>query len=379
MNRFQPGDTFDGNIDGVQNASADGVACGPTNPACPAPVVVGNNRFGRVFIPLPDVNASFDAIIAQLTRRFSNGLSFSALYTFSHTIDTSSYEIGSQQTDPSNQAINKGNSDYDVRHNFQLSAFYELPFFRGRHDLLGTVVGGWTIGGILDKHTGFPFTALIGACNPSRDRNGDGFCPDMPMSYTGGKIANPSKQDWQNGVFPNPATSFPGATNPVTPGTFGTSLPALGMRTLISLSARISDSRHREFWASTRASSYALTFSTLSIFSTCNRWLPPLVRRILPIPVNLAVLWMDSPVASSSFRRGLVSNRAISQRRGILRLYTFHHRHRAKHFGYKCLLGLVRQEVPGNLVESGHLHGRQHFGIPHESIPYELGALIFCH
>jgi Carboxypeptidase regulatory-like domain/TonB dependent receptor len=221
MNRFQPGDTFDGNIDGVQSASADGVPCGPANPACPAPVVVGNNRFGRVFIPLPDVNASFDAMIAQLTHRFSSGFTLSALYTYSHSIDTSSYEIGSQQTDPSNQLINKGSSDYDVRHNFQLSAFYELPFFRSRHDLIGTVAGGWTLGGIFDKHTGFPFTALIGACNTSRDRNGDSFCPDMPQSYTGGIIANPSKQDWQNGVFPNPAASFPGAANPVPPGTFG--------------------------------------------------------------------------------------------------------------------------------------------------------------
>jgi carboxypeptidase family protein/TonB-dependent receptor-like protein len=221
MNRFRPGDTFDGTIDGVQKASADGVACGPANPACPAPIVVGNNRFGRVFIPLPDVNASFDAMVTQLTHRFSKGLSFSVLYTYSHTIDTSSYEIGAQQTDPFTQALNKGNSDYDVRHNFQVSAFYELPFFRGRHDLLGTVAGGWTLGGIFDKHTGFPFTALIGACNQSRDRNGDSFCPDMPMSYTGGKIANPSKQDWQNGVFPNPAASFPGAANPVPPGTFG--------------------------------------------------------------------------------------------------------------------------------------------------------------
>lgn len=221
MNRFRPGDTFDGNMDGVQSASADGVACGPANPACPAPIVVGNNRFARVFIPLPDVNASFDAMIAQLTHRFWNGFTFSTLYTFSHSIDTSSYEIGFQQTDPSNQLINKGSSDYDVRHNFQVSAFYELPFFRGRHDLLGTVAGGWTLGGILDKHTGFPFTALIGNCNPNHDRNGDGYCPDMPMAYTGGKIANPSKQDWQNGVFPNPAVSFPGAANPVPPGTFG--------------------------------------------------------------------------------------------------------------------------------------------------------------
>jgi len=221
MNRFRPGDTFDGNLDGVQSASANGVPCGPTNPACPAPIVVGNNRFGRVFIPLPDVNASFDAMIAQITHRFSNGFTFSTLYTFSHSIDTSSYEIGFQQTDPSNQLINKGSSDYDVRHNFQVSAFYELPFFRGRHDLLGTIAGGWTLGEIFDMHTGFPFTALIGACDPNHDRNGDGYCPDMPMAYTGGKIANPSKQDWQNGVFPNPTASFPGAANPVPPGTFG--------------------------------------------------------------------------------------------------------------------------------------------------------------
>jgi hypothetical protein len=221
LNRFQPGDTFDGNHDGVQNSSADGVACGPANPACPAPVVVGNNRFGRVFIPLSDVNASFDAMVAQLTHRFSRGLTLTALYTFSHSIDTSSYEIGFQQTDPFNQLINKASSDYDVRHNFQLSAFYELPFFRNRHDLVGTVAGGWTLGGIFDKHTGFPFTALIGNCNPNHDRNGDSFCPDMPMVYTGGMIANPSKQQWENGVFPNPLVSFPGAANPIPAGTFG--------------------------------------------------------------------------------------------------------------------------------------------------------------
>lgn len=225
MNRYTPGDTFDGTIDGVQNSSADGVPCGPTNPACPAPVVVGNNRFGRVFIPLPDVNASFDALIVQVTHNFRHGFSGSILYSLSHSIDTSSYEIGFQQTDPSNQAIDKGNSDFDVRHNFGASGYWELPILRNRHDLLGTIAGGWTLGGVLVKHSGLPFTALIGACNPSQDRNGDGYCPDMPMAYTGGMISNPSKQQWQNGVFPNPAASFPGAANPVPPGTFGPGCP----------------------------------------------------------------------------------------------------------------------------------------------------------
>jgi hypothetical protein len=220
LNRYTPGDTFDGNIDGVMSSSANGVPCGATNPACPAPVVVGNNRFGRVFVPLPDVNASFDALTVQMTHSFRHGFSGSVLYTFSHSIDTSSYEIGFQQTDPSTQSINKGNSDYDVRHNFGVSGYWELPIYRNRKDLLGTIAGGWTLGGVLVKHTGLPFTALIGACNPSRDLNGDGYCPDMPIVYTGGIISNPSKQDWQNGVFPNPAASFPGSTV-VPPTSFG--------------------------------------------------------------------------------------------------------------------------------------------------------------
>jgi hypothetical protein len=220
LNRFQPGDTFDGNRDEVQSASADGVPCGPTNPLCPAPIVVGNNRFNRVFIPLPDVNASFNAMIAQLSRTFASGLSVSALYTWSHSIDFSSYEIGFQQTDPFTQSIDKGDSDFDVRQVLGISGYYELPLYRSRHDLLGAVAGGWTLGGVFTKHSGLPFTALIGSCDTNHDLNGDGTCPDMPIKYAGGKIANPSKQDWQNGVFPNIAASFPGSTT-VPPASHG--------------------------------------------------------------------------------------------------------------------------------------------------------------
>jgi len=219
LNRFHPGDTFDpcnppqvgktcGNVDGVQSASPDGVPCGPSNPACPAPVIVGNNRFGRVFVPLPDVNASFDAGIFEVTRRFSHGLTLSSVYTLSHSIDTSSYEIGFQQTDPSNQLIDKGSSDYDVRHHWQLSGYWELPILRNRHDFMGRAFGGWTLSGILDKHSGFPFSALIGSCDTNNDRNGDGTCPDLPAAYFGGVLKNPSKKQWINGVFPSPSTEF---------------------------------------------------------------------------------------------------------------------------------------------------------------------------
>jgi hypothetical protein len=222
LNRLIPGDTFDGNHDEVQNASADGTPCGASNPACPAPVTVGNNRFNRIFMPLPDVNASYDAMIVHLTRRFSHGFQLDSTYTWSHAIDTASFEIGYQQTDPGNPVINRGSSDFNIGQNFVLNGLWELPIFRNRHDFVGGALGGWTISGIISKHTGFPFSALIGSCDPNHDRNGDSYCPDLPFKYTGGVILSPSKQDWINGVFPNPAASFPGAsTIPPDPSTKG--------------------------------------------------------------------------------------------------------------------------------------------------------------
>jgi hypothetical protein len=223
LNRLHPGDTFDlnaqgqrqGNVDGVQNAilvpgtpPPGLVACGPSNPACPAPILVGNNRFSNIYTPLPDVNASFDAAVFSLSHKFSRGFQFYGGYTWSHAIDTASYEIGYQQTDPSNQLLDRGDSDFDVRNNLVLSGTWESPYIRGRNSLMGKVVGGWMVSGILSHHSGFPFAALIGSCNTNADRNGDGYCPDMPFAYFGGAISSPSKQQFINGIFPSPSAEF---------------------------------------------------------------------------------------------------------------------------------------------------------------------------
>jgi hypothetical protein len=154
------------------------------------------------------VNASYDAVVASIDHTFRHGVQFGANYTWSHAIDTSSYEVGFQQTDPSNQLINRGNSDFDVRNNFVAYGLWELPFFRSRHDFMGSALGGWNLTGIMSKHSGFPFGALIGSCNTNADRNGDGYCPDLPFAYNGGAITGPSKQQWINGIFPNPAAEF---------------------------------------------------------------------------------------------------------------------------------------------------------------------------
>ena len=222
LNRIIPGDTFDGSRDFLQTVGSNDQPCGSGNPTCPANRLTGNARFSNIFFPIPDVNASYDAAVFSVSRRLRRNFQFDATYTWSHAIDTASYEIGYQQTDPANQSIDRGNSDFDVRNNFVLDGIWEVPFFRSRHDFLGTMLGGWSITGIMSKHTGFPYSALIGSCNTSQDRNGDGTCPDLPSVYTGGVIASPTKQQWMNGVFPNPAASFPGQTKvPPVPSTWG--------------------------------------------------------------------------------------------------------------------------------------------------------------
>ena len=205
LNRFYPGDTFDFNRDRFQNVGSNGLPCGPTNPTCTAPHATGNALFNRILFRLPDVNANYNALIVRLTRNFSKGFTFDGNYTFGKSLDTQSFELGAQQTDPSIPSLNRGPSDYDVRHNLVLSALYSLPFFAHDKGLLGKLLGGFEISGIATAHSGFPWTPSVFG-DEARDLNGDGFRPDRPLGYLGGAIEDPGNDDFITGIFPRNAS-----------------------------------------------------------------------------------------------------------------------------------------------------------------------------
>ncbi|HVF50580.1 MAG TPA: TonB-dependent receptor [Pyrinomonadaceae bacterium] len=196
LNRFFPGDTFDNVRDRIQTRDVNG------NPVTPRRT--GNPAFDRIFFPLSDVNANYNAMNLRLTRQFADGFQLDGIYTWSKSIDTTSFEIGAQQTDPSRPDLERGPSDYDVRHRVTVSGIWDLPLFRNRTDALGKVFGGFQINGILTAHTGFPFTPQVFGPEET-DLNGDGFRPDRPTRYFGGVLQNPSNQDFINGIFPRDA------------------------------------------------------------------------------------------------------------------------------------------------------------------------------
>jgi len=156
-----------------------------------------------------DVNSHYNALLARLTHRMSKGLEFTGSYRFSQSIDQCSSDGTCKQTYPWDQRLETGPSDFDVTHSFTANTLYELPFFKGRHDWLYTLAGGWKLGGILTLSSGFPWTPVSNVCQ-KEGPNLDQVCAVRPAAYLGGAGSDHSTSTFQKtgGNFPGGGLAF---------------------------------------------------------------------------------------------------------------------------------------------------------------------------
>ena len=168
-----------------------------------------NPAFFQVFFTTPDVNSNYNALNLNLVRRFTAGLQLQANYRWSKSIDQLSYEgpgFVTNQTFPQDNRTERGPSDFDVRHYFNFSGLYELPFFRHRNDFVGKLLGGFGITGLVTARTGFPFTPVVGGCTSTP--GGPSLCPVRPQGYRG-----PTDIDTSDDAFIT-GSNFPGGGAP---------------------------------------------------------------------------------------------------------------------------------------------------------------------
>jgi len=100
-------------------------------------------------------NSNYNALWITLNKRTSKGLQFNTSYTYSKSIDDNS--LNSQGVIVQNSldiGDSRGLSDFDARHRFVFSGFYELPFKGNR------LVDGWQLGTIFQAQTGNPLNVL---------------------------------------------------------------------------------------------------------------------------------------------------------------------------------------------------------------------------
>ncbi len=141
-----------------------------------------NAQFSQIFYFDSGGDSYYHAAIAQIRRRFSQGLTIGAVYTFAKSIDDMSVDpVGAASggalsttnsrtpTDVRNFRLDRSRSDFDNRHVVVVDYLYELPFGRGRKwgsnwsGFMNQVFGGWSFTGIYLYQSGEPFTINSGS------------------------------------------------------------------------------------------------------------------------------------------------------------------------------------------------------------------------
>jgi hypothetical protein len=148
-------------------------------------------NYGVIQYVSDGLNAVYNSGSAKLTRRFSRGLSGTASYTFSKSMDNSS-GIRPQGFDTlfpqDNRCLSceRALSAFDTRHRFILAGSYDLPVGKGKaldikNGFLDALIGGWQTSGQYTLQSGVPQTLTIGGVdNASTGNQGT----DRP-NYTG--------------------------------------------------------------------------------------------------------------------------------------------------------------------------------------------------
>lgn len=128
----------------------------------------------------PSGNSQYHGGYISLQRRISNGLSFTANYTYGKSIDDSSdaspdtrtlsgytSSTGGHVYFGAPRSADKAISTYDIKHAFKATFVYDLPFgrrgmfFRDAPGFVQALVGGWTTSGVFRLIGSTPLTPTI--------------------------------------------------------------------------------------------------------------------------------------------------------------------------------------------------------------------------
>ncbi len=146
-------------------------------------------------------NANYNAMIATLTHNFSHTFQASAQYTWARSMDENSgpYYEDPYPYNPSNAY---GRANYDVRDAFKLFGLWQPVFFRGNHSWIEKAAGGWSLSGIWNWHTGFPFDPFYNASTNIYYQN-SGYGQLRPAAIASGFGTSTSNSAFQQTTNPN--------------------------------------------------------------------------------------------------------------------------------------------------------------------------------
>ena len=136
-------------------------------------------NYNRISLFESNGNSFYRGLALQLQRRLSRGFQFIASYTFSKAEDdkpdqTAVVPGGGDDAKVVENSRNirgdYGRSDVDLPHRFVFSPVYTFGSYNSESAIMRGLLSDWTISGIMQLQSGFPYSAQIGA-DVNRDGN----------------------------------------------------------------------------------------------------------------------------------------------------------------------------------------------------------------
>ena len=158
-----------------------------------------NPTVGNINLRTNGFSSNYNAIQTSLRKRFANGLSFDANYTYSKALDQISDAFTTRSVggnfaaqDSLNPALDYGPADFNIKHRFVVSYSYDLPFFKANR-----WIGGWSVSGIVTAQSGVPFSIFNGGIDTNKngtlnDRGSYVGPGGLSHAYTGNGAAGAS-------------------------------------------------------------------------------------------------------------------------------------------------------------------------------------------
>jgi hypothetical protein len=116
-----------------------------------------NPTFSGVDVTNNQGISNYQAFQVQYQRQISHGLQALASYTWAHSIDNASNDWEGYSPTPlfrDNLSIDRGNSDFDVRHSVSAALTYDIPSPHAGIERI--IAGGWSVQDLITARTAFP-------------------------------------------------------------------------------------------------------------------------------------------------------------------------------------------------------------------------------
>jgi hypothetical protein len=169
-------------------------------------------NWGLIFSRDAGANTNYNAVQAEVNRRFVKGLSFTGAYTLAKALGDNAGPApggfagengGGRVTNSLNRAADRGDVYAIRRHRALLNLVYDLPFGKGRQFLSGAsrladaVLGGWQLSSILTLQSGPFLTPTVSVGDPSGTlaTSRGAQRPDR-LGVGDGSVADPSPSRW---------------------------------------------------------------------------------------------------------------------------------------------------------------------------------------